>query len=127
MKITEFGEYRGIEQIEVNGIVKDHILILYKGNDRLYIPTDQMNLIQKYIGKDGYKPKLNRLGSAEWTKTKVEQKKALDDIALDLVQLYARRDKLQGFSFQKIPLGKKNLRTVLYMRKLIHNLELLKK
>lgn len=95
------GEYRGIEQIEVNGIVKDHILILYKGNDRLYIPTDQMNLIQKYIGKDGYKPKLNRLGSAEWTKTKSRAKKALDDIALDLVQLYARRDKLQGFSFSE--------------------------
>lgn len=95
------GEYRGIEQIEVDGIVKDHILILYKENDRLYIPTDQMNLIQKYIGKDGYKPKLNRLGSSDWVKTKTRAKKALDEIALDLVQLYARRDKLQGFPFSE--------------------------
>lgn len=93
------GEYRGIEQIETNGVIEDHILILYKGNDRLYIPTDQMNLIQKYIGKDGYKPKLNRLGSSDWTKTKQKAKKALDKIAKDLVELYAKREKIQGFSF----------------------------
>lgn len=95
------GEYRGIEQIEINGVVKDHILILYKSNDRLYIPTDQMNLIQKYIGKDGYKPKLNRLGSTDWIKTKTRAKKALDEIAVDLVELYAKREKIQGFSFSE--------------------------
>lgn len=93
------GQYRGIEQIEVNGIIKDHILIMYKDNDRLYIPTDQMNLIQKYIGKDGYRPKLNRLGSSDWIKTKQRAKKALDEIATDLVKLYAKRDKIEGFSF----------------------------
>lgn len=95
------GEYRGIEQIEVDGIVKDHILILYKGNDKLYIPTDQMNLIQKYIGKDGYRPKLNKLGSSDWIKTKNRAKKVLDEIALDLVQLYAKRDKIKGFAFSE--------------------------
>ena len=95
------GEYRGIEQIDVDGIVKDHILILYKGNDKLYIPTDQMNLIQKYIGKDGYRPKLNKLGSSEWVKTKTRAKKVLDEIALDLVQLYAKRDKIRGFVFSE--------------------------
>ena len=95
------GEYRGIEQIDVDGIVKDHILILYKGNDKLYIPTDQMNLIQKYIGKDGYRPKLNKLGSSEWVKTKTRTKKVLDEIALDLVQLYAKRDKIRGFAFSE--------------------------
>ena len=95
------GEYRGIEQIDVDGIVKDHILILYKGNDKLYIPTDQMNLIQKYIGKDGYRPKLNKLGSSEWVKTKTRAKKVLDEIALDLVQLYAKRDKIRGFAFSE--------------------------
>ena len=93
------GQYRGTEQIEVNGIIKDHILIMYKDNDRLYIPTDQMNLIQKYIGKDGYRPKLNRLGSSDWIKTKQRAKKALDEIATDLVKLYAKRDKIEGFSF----------------------------
>lgn len=95
------GEYRGIEQIDVDGIVKDHILILYKGNDKLYIPTDQMNLIQKYIGKDGYRPKLNKLGFSEWVKTKTRAKKVLDEIALDLVQLYAKRDKIRGFAFSE--------------------------
>ena len=95
------GEYRGIEQIDVDGMVKDHILILYKGNDKLYIPTDQMNLIQKYIGKDGYRPKLNKLGSSEWVKTKTRAKKVLDEIALDLVQLYAKRDKIRGFAFSE--------------------------
>ena len=95
------GEYRGIQQIETDGIVKDHILILYKGNDKLYIPTDQMNLIQKYIGKDGYKPKLNKLGSNDWIKTKTRAKKVLDEIAIDLVQLYAKRDKIRGFAFSE--------------------------
>ena len=76
-------------------------MILYKGNDKLYIPTDQMNLIQKYIGKDGYRPKLNKLGSSEWVKTKTRAKKVLDEIALDLVQLYAKRDKIRGFAFSE--------------------------
>lgn len=74
---------------------------MYKGNDKLYIPTDQMNLIQKYIGKDGYKPKLNKLGSNDWIKTKTRAKKVLDEIAIDLVQLYAKRDKIKGFAFSK--------------------------
>ena len=60
-----------------------------------------MNLIQKYIGKDGYKPKLNKLGSNDWIKTKTRAKKVLDEIAIDLVQLYAKRDKIKGFAFSK--------------------------
>mgnify|MGYP000972888142 FL=1 len=60
-----------------------------------------MNLIQKYIGKDGYRPKLNKLGSSEWVKTKTRTKKVLDEIALDLVQLYAKRDKIRGFAFSE--------------------------
>ena len=60
-----------------------------------------MNLIQKYIGKDGYKPKLNKLGSNDWIKTKTRAKKDLDEIAIDLVQLYAKRDKIKGFAFSK--------------------------
>lgn len=60
-----------------------------------------MNLIQKYIGKDGYKPKLNKLGSNDWIKTKTRAKKVLDEIAIDLVQLYAKRDKIKGFAFSE--------------------------
>ena len=57
-----------------------------------------MNLIQKYIGKDGYKPKLNKLGSNDWIKTKTRAKKVIEQIPIDLVQLYEKRDKINGLS-----------------------------
>ncbi len=95
------GQYRGLEQIEVGGIVKDYLLIEYRGADRLYIPTDQMNMIQKYIGAEAKEPKLNKLGGLEWNRTKQKAKKALDEIADDLVELYAKRAKEKGFAFSK--------------------------
>ncbi|MDO5717472.1 MAG: transcription-repair coupling factor [Tissierellia bacterium] len=93
------GIYRGIKQIEVAGKVKDYLVLEYRGTDKLFIPTDQMNLIQKYIGADARSPKLNKLGGAEWIKTKQRAKKALAQIADDLVELYAKRSKQKGFSF----------------------------
>ena len=93
------GQYEGVHQLNIQGIKKDFLSIQYKGKDKLYLPIDQMNLIQKYIGSESIKPKINKLSSVEWSKTKVKAKKAVEDMAYDLLNLYAKREKLTGFSF----------------------------
>ncbi|WP_311481950.1 transcription-repair coupling factor [uncultured Anaerococcus sp.] len=95
------GIYKGLTKIERNDVEKDFILIEYKGNDKLYIPVDQMNLVSKYIGNKGEKPKLSALGSIQWQKSKQRAKKAVDEIAEDLVKLYAQRAKEKGHAFSK--------------------------
>ena len=95
------GIYKGLTKIERNDVEKDFILIEYKGNDKLYIPVDQMNLVSKYIGNRGEKPKLSSLGSVQWQKSKQRAKKAVDEIAYDLIKLYAKRSKEKGHAFSK--------------------------
>lgn len=95
------GIYKGLVKIERNDIEKDFILIEYRGNDKLYIPVDQMNLVSKYVGNKGEKPKLSALGSVQWQKSKQRAKKAVDEIADDLVRLYAERSKQKGHAFSK--------------------------
>ncbi|MDR7870949.1 MAG: transcription-repair coupling factor [Tissierellaceae bacterium] len=95
------GQYEGIEQLDIQGIKKDYLTIRYKGQDKLYIPIDQMNMIQKYIGADGVKPKVNKLNSGDWQKTKTKAKKAVEEMAQDLLDLYAKRETLKGYAFSK--------------------------
>ncbi|WFA07742.1 transcription-repair coupling factor [Tissierella sp. Yu-01] len=92
------GQYEGIVQLNIQGVKKDFLGIQYKGKDKLYLQIDQMNLIQKYIGSES-KPKINKLSSSEWTKTKAKAKKAVEVMAMDLVELYAKREKLKGYAF----------------------------
>ena len=93
------GIYRGIEKIEVDQIEKDYIKVEYGDGGNLYLPVTQMNLLQKYADADAPRPKLNRLNSAEWTKTKTRVKGAVRDIAKDLVKLYARRQNAKGYVY----------------------------
>ena len=95
------GRYEGIEQLDIQGVKKDYLTIRYKNQDKLYIPIDQMNLIQKYIGSDSVKPKINRLNSGDWQRTKARAKKAVEDMAEDLLNLYAKRETLEGYSFSE--------------------------
>jgi len=95
------GKYVGIEQLMVQGVKKDYMTVSYTGEDRLYIPVDQMNLIQKYIGSDSVRPKINKLGSSDWVKTKAKVKKAIEDMAEDLIKLYATRQTIKGYQFSK--------------------------
>ncbi|MSS76940.1 transcription-repair coupling factor [Anaerococcus sp. AGMB00486] len=95
------GIYKGLSQIEVNNIKKDYFLIEYMGKDKVFVPVDQMDLVSKYIGNKGDKPKLSSLGSNQWKKAKQKAKKAVDEIAEDLVELYAKRSKLKGHAFSK--------------------------
>ncbi len=93
------GQYAGIEKIEVQNIQKDYLCIKYKAEDKLYVPVDQMSLIQKYIGADSEKPKLNKMGSSDWTKTKERTKAAIQNMAGELIKLYARRKVSKGYAF----------------------------
>ncbi|HQC69298.1 MAG TPA: transcription-repair coupling factor [Sedimentibacter sp.] len=95
------GQYIGIEKIEVQNIQKDYLCIKYKGEDKLYVPVDQMSLIQKYIGTDSEKPKLNKMGSSDWIKTKERSKAAIENMASELIKLYAERKVLKGYAFSK--------------------------
>lgn len=93
------GIYRGIEKVEVDHVVKDYIKIEYAGGSNLYILATQLDMIQKYADSETKKPKLNRLGGQEWNKTKSKVKKAVAEIAKELVELYAIRQNGQGYAF----------------------------
>ena len=95
------GIYIGVNTIKADGTIKDYIKIKYKNDDILYIPTSDLDSIRKYIGGDKIQPKINRLGSKEWENTKAKVKKNLREVAKELIELYAKRDKIQGFSFSK--------------------------
>ena len=96
------GRFDGIVAMEVDRIVKDYIKIIYAGNDILYVPVSQLDMVAKYIGpheQTGASVKLNRLGSGDWTKTKSRVRSAVKDIAKELTKLYAERQNAPGYAF----------------------------
>ena len=93
------GIYKGIEKVEVDHVVKDYIKIEYAGGSNLYVLATQLDMIQKYADSEAKPPKLNKLGGQEWNKTKGRVKKAVADIAKELVQLYAIRQNGSGYQF----------------------------
>lgn len=95
------GVYKGIKQIEVSGHKRDYLDIVYDKCDKLYVPVDQLDLVQKYIGSEGKSPKVNKLGGAEWQKAKSKVKKSINEIAEDLVKLYAARASVKGYKYSK--------------------------
>lgn len=95
------GRYEGIGTLEINGIHKDYMHIVYAGGDKLSIPVDQIELVQKYIGAEEREPKLYKLGGNEWKKVKSKARSSVKDIADDLVKLYAARQASKGFAFSK--------------------------
>lgn len=95
------GIYRGIEKIEVDKVTKDYMKISYADGGNLYILATQLDLIQKYASSDAKKPKLNRLGGQEWNRTKTKVRGAVQQIAKDLVELYAVRQEKEGFVYDK--------------------------
>ena len=93
------GVYRGIEKIEQDHIIKDYIKVEYADGGNLYLPATRLEGIQKYAGSDAKVPKLNRLGGAEWGKTKTKVRTAVKEIAKELVELYAARQDAEGFQY----------------------------
>ena len=95
------GRYLGIEKLRTEENFRDHFVLEYDGGDKLYVPTEHMHLIQKYIAFQGGQPKLYKLGSREWQKVKNRTKKNIKKLALDLLQVQALRNSLPGFKFSK--------------------------
>ena len=95
------GQYIGIEKLKIDNMIRDYLHIKYSGNDKLFIPTDQLDMIQKYIGSEDKGPKLNKLGGAEWMRVKTKAKKAIETMAMDLLKLYAERQQAVGFTFSQ--------------------------
>lgn len=93
------GKYMGIKSLEVGGVQKDYLYIKYDGADRLYVPTDQIDLIQKYVGAEGHEPKIHKLGGTEWSKVKNRVKESIREMAIELLRLNAVRDTIQGHAF----------------------------
>ena len=95
------GQYIGVNTIKADKVTKDYIKIKYKGDDVLYVPTNALDNIRKYIGPEKVAPKLNKLGSKEWDKTKLKVKNNLREVAEELIKLYAKRQKMKGYAFSK--------------------------
>lgn len=95
------GIYRGIEKVEVDKVVKDYLKIEYRDGGNLYILATGLDVIQKYASADAKTPKLNKLGTQEWTKTKTRVRTAVETVAKDLVELYAKRQQSEGYQYGK--------------------------
>ena len=93
------GIFIGVDTVTADGTTKDYIKVKYLEDDILYVPTNQLDAIRKYIGGDENGLKINKLGSKEWIKTKAKVKKNLREVAQELIELYAKRDKAKGFAF----------------------------
>lgn len=93
------GIYKGIEKITVDHVSKDYIKIEYGDGGNLYVPASGLDLLQKYAGREAKQPKLNRLSSPEWKKTKTRVRKAVQEVAKELVLLYAKRQEQKGYAY----------------------------
>ena len=95
------GKYMGMKMMEIDGARRDYLFIQYAGEDKLYVPTDQIHLIQKYVGVEGCEPRLNKLGGAEWVRTKHKVKESVREMARELLELYAVRKTSSGYAFRE--------------------------
>ncbi len=95
------GRFGGIETMRISGHTNDYVVIQYRGDDVLYIPVENIHLVQRYEAHEGIVPKLSRLGSGEWERTKKRVRKRTKDIANALIKLYAAREKAKGFAFSE--------------------------
>ncbi|ANE45990.1 transcription-repair coupling factor [Paenibacillus swuensis] len=95
------GKYVGIGTLEINGIHKDYMHIVYAGGDKLSVPIEQIDMVQKYVGSEDKDPKVFKLGGSEWNRVKSKARASVKDIADDLIKLYADREAAPGYAFNK--------------------------
>ncbi len=95
------GIYKGIEGVETDGRLRDYITIEYDKGSKLFIPVEQLDMIGKFSGKEGAKPKLNKLGGPEWQRVRQRVRQHVDDIAMELINLYAIRESSEGFAYSE--------------------------
>lgn len=95
------GRFEGIKTLEIDGKKRDYITITYQNHDQLFVPADQLRLVQKYVGSEGHRPHVSKLGGTEWAKTKRKVQAKVEDIADELIDLYAKRESEKGYAFSK--------------------------
>lgn len=93
------GKYLGVKSETILGVTRDYIVLQYEGTDRLKIPTEQIDQIQKYVGAEGHEPRLNKLGGAEWSKVKAKVKESIREMAAELLRIQAMRAAMPGYAF----------------------------
>ncbi len=93
------GKYLGIETLVINGVHKDYLHVRYQGSDKLYVPVEQIDLVQKYVGSEGKEPKIYKLGGTDWKRVKRKVESSVQNIADDLIKLYAEREAAKGNAF----------------------------
>jgi transcription-repair coupling factor (superfamily II helicase) len=93
------GKFLGIETLVINGVHKDYLHIKYQGNDKLYVPVEQIDQVQKYVGSEGKEPKIYKLGGTDWKRVKKKVESSVQNIADDLIKLYAEREASKGYAF----------------------------
>ncbi len=96
------GIYKGLRHLKIGGVSNDYLLLQYLDGDKLYVPVDRLNLVQRYIGGDGRPPRLDKLGSRSWERTKKRAKAAVSEMIKELVDLYAQRQVFQGTAFSPL-------------------------
>jgi transcription-repair coupling factor (superfamily II helicase) len=103
------GRYLGLQKVDVDDRETECLSIRYADGDRIFVPLEQMHLVEKYVGKEGVVPRIDRLGSARWQRTKKKTQKALEEVARELIELYAVREVAQGYAFSPDSLWQKEL------------------
>lgn len=98
-KIHGIGRYIGVENVDVDGVHRDYLLIAYAGDDKLYVPVDQVSLLHKYVGNEGGVPRLSKMGGTDWKRTTAKAAKAITELAEELLRLYAQRQITPGHAF----------------------------
>jgi transcription-repair coupling factor (superfamily II helicase) len=93
------GVYRGLNHLKLREVEGDFLLLEYYGGDKLYLPVDRINLVQRYVGAEGIDPRVDRLGSASWEKAKTRAREAVQEMAQELLRIYATREVQEGFAF----------------------------
>lgn len=93
------GRYHGLQHLATNGMAGDFLNLEYAGGDRLYLPVDRIEKVQKYVGGEGHQPRLDKMGGSAWEKQKLKARVAVEELARDLLQIYARRELAEGFRY----------------------------
>ncbi len=100
-EIHGIGVYNGTKTMDIQGIRRDYLELSYQGDDRLFLPVENLDVIHKFVGNEGIKPKVNKLSSKDWQKQKSKAKKAVEEMAKYLIELYAKRANAKGFAFSE--------------------------
>ena len=98
-RIHGIGRYAGVENVYVSGMHRDYLLLIYAGDDKLYVPVDQVSMLHKYVGSEGTVPRLSKMGGSDWKKTTAKAAKAITELAEELLRLYAQRQVVKGYAF----------------------------